>query len=56
MLAEIGRRADFELMRATDVVHEGAHTTVLHCANFRHASSTRTWCGRWTKTRSGHWS
>jgi hypothetical protein len=30
MLAEIGRRADFALTRATDVVHEGAHATVLH--------------------------
>ena len=30
MLAEIGRRADFALTRATDVVHDGAHATVLH--------------------------
>jgi hypothetical protein len=30
MLAEIGRRALFALTRATDVVHEGAHATVLH--------------------------
>jgi hypothetical protein len=30
MLAEIGRSADFTLTRATDVVHEGAHATVLH--------------------------
>jgi hypothetical protein len=30
MLAEIGRRADFALTRATDVVDEGAHATVLH--------------------------
>jgi hypothetical protein len=30
MLAEVGRRADFALTRATDVVHEAAHATVLH--------------------------
>ncbi len=30
MLAEIGGRANFALTRATDVVHEGAHATVLH--------------------------
>jgi hypothetical protein len=30
MLAEIGRRADFALTRAIDVVHEGAHAPVLH--------------------------
>lgn len=30
MLAEVGRRADVALVRATDVVHEAAHTTVLH--------------------------
>jgi hypothetical protein len=30
MLAEAGRRADFALTRATDVVHEAAHATVLH--------------------------
>jgi hypothetical protein len=30
MLAEIGRRALFALTRATDVVHKGAHSTVLH--------------------------
>jgi hypothetical protein len=30
MLAEIGRRADFALTRATDVVHGRAHATVLH--------------------------
>ena len=30
MLAEAGRRADSALTRATDVVHEAAHATVLH--------------------------
>jgi hypothetical protein len=30
MLVEAGRRADFASTRATDVVHEAAHATVLH--------------------------